>query len=345
MFNRFILLSLFIATLFSCTKDDNSIQKDYSRGTFIVNEGLFNSGTGTITYLNDDEQIDDIFELQNPGLVLGNIAQSMIFHDNKYFIAVNNSAKIVVVNAVDFKYIGEIPVNLPRYFVNSNGKLYVTSWSSDFTSGFINLIDTKTLTISKSTAIQGLAEKMLSKDNNVYITVTASEWDPLNHHVVVYDTQKEVLTGTIEAGDNTNDLALDKNGDIWLLCSGFTNYTDPGLSTDGSIHKIVNNKVAFSKKLPNGCQKLVVNNNKSELYYLNGSSVMELNITKPDEDSKAVYSGLFYNLAIHPVNDNFYLLNAKDFQQKGELTILNKDFKQVKNVTTGIIPAFVYFNN
>ena len=209
MFKKCLFYLLFTFVIFSCSKDDNKSTFDYSQGTFIVNEGLFNSGTGTITYLDENEKIDDIFAQQNPGLLLGNIANSMIKHDGKYFIAVNNGARIVVVNAADFNYLGEIKIDLPRYFVSANDKLYVTSWSSDFSSGFINLIDSKSLSITKSTPVNGLVEKMIAKDNFIYSTVSTNEWDELNHHVVQYDIQKDVIIGNIEVGDNSNDLIIE----------------------------------------------------------------------------------------------------------------------------------------
>lgn len=345
MLKKCLFYLLFTLVIFSCNKDDNKSTSDYSKGTFIVNEGLFNSGTGTITYLDENEKIDDIFAQQNPGLVLGNIANSMIKYDKKYFIAVNNGAKIVVVNEEDFKYMGEIKLDLPRYFVKANDKLYVTSWSSDFSSGFINLIDSKTLSISKSTPVNGLVEKMIAKDNFIYTTVSTSEWDELNHHVIQYDIQKDVIIGNIEVGDNSNDLVLDNNGDIWVICSGFYNYTDPNLNTDGSLHKLEDNKSVFSKKLKNGVNKLVINSSKKTLYFLSDTQVLEFDLKQPNNEPKEIYNGIFYSLGFNPENKNLYLLNAKDFQQNGEATILNTENKPVSAVKTGIIPTFIYFSN
>lgn len=159
--NKYLLILLAAFSLFfhSCTEDSNTDKTSLNSGTLIVNEGQFGTGTGTISYFDGKTLIEDIYADNNVGLVLGNIAQSVIKFDNKFFIAVNNAAKVVVVNAADFKHLGEIEVKLPRYFAVANNKLYLTSWSEDFTSGFVNLIDTKDLKIVKSVPVQGLVEK------------------------------------------------------------------------------------------------------------------------------------------------------------------------------------------
>ncbi|MBK8626696.1 MAG: hypothetical protein IPN86_14360 [Saprospiraceae bacterium] len=42
------------------------------------------------------------------------------------------------------------------------------------------------------------------------------------------------LLTLITVGDNPNDIVGDKNGDIWVLCSGFNVWTNPSLNTSGS---------------------------------------------------------------------------------------------------------------
>lgn len=344
MLKRFLLYSILIFTCLACSKDDQNTFHDYSKGTFIVNEGLYNSGTGTITYIKDGIVIADLFEQQNPGLILGNIAQSIIKFDNKYFITINNGGKIVVVNANDFKFIDEINIDLPRYFVSTGDKLYVTSWSKDFTSGYINLIDVPSLSIKKSTPVEGLPEKMLAVHNIIYLTVSATEFDNYKNHVIRYDNIQDEIIDAIEVGDNSNDLIQDKNGDIWVLCSGFYNFSNPNLNTSGSIHKITDNKSVFSLKLDHGVNKLAINSTKDKLYFLGGSNLFEININEQNITAKNVYDGSYYGLGIDTENSNIYLLNAKDFSQNGEVTILNTALFPENTLKTGIIPAFVYFS-
>ncbi len=345
--NKYLLILLAAFSLFfhSCTEDSNTDKTSLNSGTLIVNEGQFGTGTGTISYFDGKTLIEDIYADNNVGLVLGNIAQSVIKFDNKFFIAVNNAAKVVVVNAADFKHLGEIEVKLPRYFAVANNKLYLTSWSEDFTSGFVNLIDTKDLKIVKSVPVQGLVEKMVAQSNQLYITVSASAFDQYKNDVVVFDTDKNEVTGSIKVGDNSNDITTDSNDDIWVICSGFYDFSNPANNTAGSLHRIRGNSSDFSIELPNGSSKLVSGQNKASLYYLSDGAVRKFNIADLATDPLFKIEGFFYSLGYDETSDLIYLGDAKDFQQKGTVSTYKANNTQsaVNTLTTGIAPSFFYF--
>ena len=79
----------------SCEKDNsNENPRDtsnytYGRGVFIVNEGAFGQGSGSISFLNMEYQkmYDDIFYAAN-NRPLGDIAQSMEIFNNMGYIVV-----------------------------------------------------------------------------------------------------------------------------------------------------------------------------------------------------------------------------------------------------------------
>ncbi|MFM7288597.1 MAG: hypothetical protein ACKO18_04370, partial [Bacteroidota bacterium] len=84
----------------SCTKEEvPSPTSNYSRGFWVVNEGPFGSGTGTLTWIarNGSRLEQDVFGRVNQR-PLGNIAQSMQGLGNLGLIAVNNAGKLEWVN-------------------------------------------------------------------------------------------------------------------------------------------------------------------------------------------------------------------------------------------------------
>lgn len=340
----FIAIFAFVIVFSSCTDEESKDNGKFSSGAFIVNQGAFGSGTGTITFENGTEVITDAYTTQNPNLVLGNVAQSIYKYDQKYFIAVNNASKIVVANSEDFKFVNEISLLLPRYFAVSNSKLYATSWTNNFKSGFINLIDHKTFKVTKSIAIDGLAEKMVEKDGLLYITVSAEANDVLNGHVVVYDTSKDEIKEIIKVGDNSNDIVLDKNGDIWVICSGFSDFNDPTKNTKGSLHKITGNKSVYSRTLSNGANGLVTNAARNKIYFMMDAQVFEFDPTNTTIDPKSIASGYYYAMSLDTQNDNIYLADAKDFQKNGEVKVIDSKGTTVKTIAAGVIPGFVYFS-
>jgi hypothetical protein len=82
---RFALGMVILSSLLfvACKKDDPEPpppvnETDYGSGIFILNEGPFQNGTGTITYLsrNGFERVDNLFQTANNLTPLGNIVQS-----------------------------------------------------------------------------------------------------------------------------------------------------------------------------------------------------------------------------------------------------------------------------
>ena len=122
---NFAILLLAITFLFGCKKDkENNASGDYTKGLFVVNQGKFQSGTGTITYVSEKDSITDLFTQQNAGHILGNIAQSMIKFGDYYLVAINNGSKVQVLNAKDFTHKGEINGILFRDILSAVGINY-----------------------------------------------------------------------------------------------------------------------------------------------------------------------------------------------------------------------------
>ncbi|MBK9566398.1 MAG: hypothetical protein IPO37_14895 [Saprospiraceae bacterium] len=62
MNSKFLALAFISFLFFSCSKDDTSDSAQYSKGVFVVKSGVFQSGTGTITYHNYQDTIENLFE-------------------------------------------------------------------------------------------------------------------------------------------------------------------------------------------------------------------------------------------------------------------------------------------
>lgn len=335
------LILFFLVLLFSCTKEEDIKSTTYDTGTFIVNEGPFGSGTGTISYFDGTILTQDIFGLQNNGNALGNIAQSMIKVEGKYFIAVNNADKLQVVNSSDFKTVGEITnIPLPRYFASAGNKLYVTSYSKDFTKGAIHQIDPTNLKISQTITINGLAERVVSQGDLIYITITSNAYDVFPRNILVLDTKNNIFTDTLVVGDNPNDLIFDKNGDLWVICSGFTDWTNPALNTSGSLHRIKNGASVQNFTLPNGAKGLAIDAKGEKLYYLADGKVWERNLAG---DAKVITEGTYYAIGLDKKANKLYLSDALDFQKQGIITQIDLGTFQKVDFTAGIIPTFFYF--
>jgi hypothetical protein len=340
---RFLLLLFcFSIAVISCTKDEDIKSTAYETGTFIVNEGPFGSGTGTISHFDGTKITQDIFGIENNGNALGNIVQSMIKMNDKYFISVNNADKIQVVNAKDFKNVGEIAnIPLPRYFCTSGNKLYLTSWSRDFSTGAINQIDPVTLKVVSSIPINGLAERVLAKNDLIYIAVNSSQFDILPRNILVFEPKMNTIIDTITVGDNPNDLVSDKNGDIWVICSGFTDWNNPALSTNGSLHRVKNGLSVQNFNLPNGAKGLSIDKSGEKLYYIAGGKVWERSIAGAE---KMIVEGNYYAIGLDKKDNKLYVSDALDYQKPGIVSQVDLNTLTKVEFSAGIIPGFFYFN-
>jgi hypothetical protein len=114
----FFTLLLCSSIVFSACEDEDPTPvplPDNLNGVFVVNEGAFLQGNGSITFISSDSAsiTPDIYSTVN-NVPLGDVVQSMQLFRSKGYIAVNNSQKLVVVNMVDFKRQAVITVGSPR---------------------------------------------------------------------------------------------------------------------------------------------------------------------------------------------------------------------------------------
>ena len=74
----------------------------------VLNEGKLNTNTGTISVIyKDGRVVADAFQDVNHR-PMGDVAQSITLANGKYFVAMNNSKKIEIVDPVTFKSVGTI---------------------------------------------------------------------------------------------------------------------------------------------------------------------------------------------------------------------------------------------
>ncbi|MCC6448856.1 MAG: hypothetical protein IT215_09265, partial [Chitinophagaceae bacterium] len=118
---------ILMSFLFACVKDkphpylSQNIDLN-NHGILILNEGAYGNNNAEISYLDlKNNQIQNgIFKTQNK-LPLGDVAQSITLINGQYFIAVNNSNKVVVIDTQQHKIIQTIQnIPYPRYIVQSS---------------------------------------------------------------------------------------------------------------------------------------------------------------------------------------------------------------------------------
>lgn len=338
------IICLLLVVLFgSCIKDrpipgGNISVTTGDNGVFITNEGNFQFGNAAVSFYADgmSEAVQDLFQPAN-NRPLGDVCQSMYMFNHKAYLVINNSAKIEVVNAHDFNSVATITgLQSPRYFLPvSNGKAYVT----DLYANTISIVDLNDNTVYGTIPCGGKAEELLLSYGNVFVT------NNQRNYLLVIRSATDIITDSITIGYGANSIREDKNGMLWVLCSG-----RPGSGEFASLHKVnpltksVESTFTFAQKT-DAPWRLAMNGTNDTLYFLN-KDCFRMSVTDQSLPLTPIVrqeDRQFYGLGINPYNGNIYLSDAIDYVQRGKVFIYDVEGVLENSFLAGIIPGNFYF--
>lgn len=340
--------------LSSCSNDDDQAKPKKASETlrsefYTVNEGSFGAGNGSIGYYNGKDtsaiiQERNIFEKAN-NRGLGDVVQSLAFYNGKGYIAVNNSQKVEVVNASDFKSVATINIGSPRYFQGiSSSKGYITDW----TTNSVQVIDLNSNTVLKTIKTGTGPEKMVRSGNYVYVANLGGFGN--DSTISVIDVSTDAVVKTIHVGYRPNSLQLDNSGNLWVLCEGLYNdYNTPDDDVAGALVQVSLAQQEVVKTLTmlknsDHPSALAVNPAGTELYYLNGpvyrhnTTAASLSAT-PFINNGGTYT---YGLSVNPSNGDILLCNAS-FTSSSTVVIYNQSGSKTGQISSGIGTSNVVF--
>jgi DNA-binding beta-propeller fold protein YncE len=349
MRREFLIKLLIISqVLGSCSILDNGDPDPYSAlpslksdGAFIINEGNFLAGNGSLSFFSNDSVkiYNDLFSELN-GRPLGDIPFSMVIHDSKAYIIVNNSGKIEVLDLHTLKSIAMIRnISSPRcMLVVGQEKAYVTSLYSKE----ITVINLKTNTVSGKINIHRTSESMVRANNKVYVSC----WTSTNKLMII-DPAADQLVDSVEVGYEPESMVLDNENKLWILCSGgYSGEHYPELLSVNTVTDKIEKRFVFSSRY-SWPSSLAINETGDMLYYISGGIYRfgTSSASLPEKPFIPPKGRLFYRTAIQPVTGYIFATNAVDYQQRGYLIRFNPDGSLIDSVKADIIPGSICFKN
>jgi DNA-binding beta-propeller fold protein YncE len=342
----FLFVSLLLLQL-SCKKDtppeipQNSIESDSiadGSGMYILNEGSFQSGNSSISYLNYSSgniTQDLFFETNN--YPLGDVCQSMNVINGEAFIVVNNSGKIVVCEPNNLQQITTINGFIsPRYILQiSNSKAYVT----DLYANHISIVDLNTYQIIGTIPCAAGSEQMLEIYGKVYVTNIKT------NYLYTINTLSDQLADSIYIGKSTIDIVQDKNDKLWISCAKA--YPE---NPNGSIIKLnplngdIETTFQFAGEL-DAPFRLCFNPTNDTLYYIN-QNVYRMGIDQEVLPSSAFIDQderYFYGLGIDPNNGTICIADANGFSGVGSVFRYNTNGSFKDSFLVGVGTSGFYF--
>jgi hypothetical protein len=339
---KFFAALFLLVILVSCfkTPDDSKLFYSFSGVVFVVNEGNYLAGNGSLSvYSYDSSKVyNDLFYSANHRL-LGDVPNSMTIHGDKAYIVVNNSGKIEIVNKSTIVSEGIINgLVSPRYMsVVSDSKAYVSSLYSDSVA-IISLSDNS---ISGYINMRRTSESIFVIGSFAYI----ANWSG-GKEVMVVNTINDQVVDSIEVGSEPESMVTDKNHKLWVLCDGGwqkTNYPQL-IEIDPASNEVEKTFTFPTKEESPSC--LRINGTGQTLFYLdNGVRTMDVDATALSSSvfiSQATGQS-FYKMAVNPVNDDIFVTDAADYTGNGNILLYNNNGGLVSTFKAGIIPGSMCF--
>lgn len=339
--NKFKYLITLLPLLASCVKDKpqkegvGNVQLSAARKVYVVNEGGYGYGNASVSLYDpgSSQVIEDLYRAQNNSDA-GDVAQSLTFLNNHFYLVVNNSDKILVCSE-EFKKTGQInSLGSPRYLLQiTNQKAYI----SDYNAGVISILNLTTNTKTGSIPCSGWTERMTLIYNKAFITNLRRKY------VYIVNTLSDQITDSVEVGINAASIVLDKNDKIWVLSAGDKDNNIAGrLSRIHPVSHQVEYSVAFNGGSPGN---LCLNKTKDTLYFLNDDifrmAVSET--TLPASPFVAKGTKNFYGLGVNPNDCNIYAADALDFSQRSNIYIYSPSGEQKTFFKAGVNANGFYF--
>src|SRR5476651_1246364 len=214
----------FIAILSACTKDKNNVTPStptaQRAGVYILNQGNYGSGNGTLTYYDYTTKTltADIFSKVN-GRTLGDTPNDIKIYGSKMYITVDVSGTIEVVDAKTAKSIKQFSQKTgstsrePRSIAFNNGKVFVSQYD-----GTVAVIDTTTLTIDKYITVGRNPEQMVVSNGKLYVANSGGlSFGNPDKTVSVIDLSTYTETKKITVIANPGSIGADGYGNVYVF--------------------------------------------------------------------------------------------------------------------------------
>ena len=352
-FFKSLLLIATLAFVFTgCDNDGGEVIPEppyspyLSNGVFVLNEGNFGGGSGSLSFLNLDslKMSNDIFYNKNQR-PLGDVPLSLMLRDSAVCIVASYSGHLQVALRQDLASVATIiGMTSPRNMLPlPGGRAYV----SDFASPAIHIIDLNSYSLVGSVSVKQSTEALTLARGRVF----ADSWSTYGfeghqkHKVVVIDPATNQVIDSVMTGKEPQSMVVDKNEKLWVLCSGgWMGDEFPTLYRINPQSLETENIFTFDD-INSAPAWLCANGNADSLFFINGGIyTMPISAADlPDQPLIAPETHLFNSLAVHPKTSEIFVADAIDYQQKGLVLRYRADGTFIAEYRAGIVPGRMVF--
>lgn len=345
-----VLLAFSALQACSSDKDDqgNVVTNTFTNGVIVGNEGAFGTGYGELSFysLADGSVSNDLFVEKN-GHTMGSVLNSLYYSGDAIYAVINYGANIEEIDPTNMNSIAVISgFSSPRYIIKTDATTaYVTDWVDDN----VKIVNTKTRTVTGSIKTGAGPERMvMTPDFHVYVANSGGY--AKDSTITVIDAANHVVVDTFYVGSNPASMALDVNGKLWVLCSGYSDWNDPTNNISGSLHRInlTNGQEELRLDFAGDAHpaRLTINGAGDKLYYLSagyGGQIMEMNISASTLPTTPLITKSFYSFDIDAARDELYGSDPLDYVSNGLIYRYSSSGNLIDSASVGVIPSSFIF--
>ena len=322
---------LFITLLLLVGCSSNPIVEDTEQTTqwvFVANEGNFGASNGSISMINNNDEVYHIEEV-------GDVVQSLEVYKDKLIVVVNNSHVIKVYDITeDGLSLPGIEISTdnssPRELVVVDNKVYFTNWNTKD----VKVLNLFNYNIEASILVDGLPESIVSDGSYLWVGIMMNEDYSSASSVVKVDINTNSIVETYEVGLGPTSLVMENN-DVYVAR---TFYDENWVSFHGSS-KITSSEITMKNYgVGTACGGSMVKH-RNEVYrsFDGGIATLdfELNINTASKigsyDQSQVYS-------TEVIGDYIYF-GITDYVNVNEVKVMDFDGNEMASYEVGISPG------
>ena len=352
-----LLLGIIIAFVSCRGEDPKPEEKSIAKGVFILNEGTFTYANSSLTFYDPEADTveNNLFYKVNMA-PLGDVANSMAIDGNGMYIVVNNSKYVYKVDEKTLKYEAKMDgLTSPRHIMLiDKNKAYL----SDQESTGLWIFNPETMQKTGFVETGNTTEKMVRVGNEVIVTNWSNYYQPgtSNSTIQFVNVDTDQLVDEMAVAAEPHSIVLDKNNNIWVLCSGgYMPPCEPALFCINPKTREIIKRFDFAEgDYP---YSMDIDKAGENLYILNGV-LGTLDLYKMSVDDETLPTVPFVNsqqtadnspkvftkVAVSPDNGDLYLTDVKNYVQNGDVLRYDSDGNFVTKFEAGIVPGAMMFN-
>ena len=328
---------LFITLLLLVGCSSNPIVEDTEQTTqwvFVANEGNFGASNGSISMINNNDEVYHIEEV-------GDVVQSLEVYKDKLIVVVNNSHVIKVYDITeDGLSLPGIEISTdnssPRELVVVDDKVYFTNWNTKD----IKVLNLFNYNIESSISVDGLPESIVSDGSYLWIGIMMNSDYSSASSVVKVDINTNSIVETYEVGLGPTSLVMENN-DVYVAR---TFYDENWVSFHGSS-KITSSEITMKNYgVGTACGGSVMKYN-NEVYrsYDGGIAPLEYNLDIRTSSRIGSYDQ-FQVYSTEVIGDYIYF-GITDYTTMNEVRVIDFSGNEVATYDVGILPGdFIVWN-